>query len=55
MARPIKNTCIVKKITFEQHKQLVLDFFSEVIIQDDMFYQTLEEKTSFGMMISNWY
>lgn len=36
-----------KEITFEQHKQLVLDFFSEVIIQDDMFYQTLEEKNIF--------
>lgn len=36
-----------KEITFELHKQLVLDFFSEVIIQDDMFYQTLEEKNIF--------
>ena len=44
-----------KEITFEQHKQLVLDFFSEVIIQDDMFYQTLEEKNIFWNDDSNWY
>ncbi|MEG2276994.1 MAG: transcription antitermination protein NusB [Odoribacter sp.] len=36
-----------KEITFEQHKQLVLDLFSELIIQDEMFYQTLEEKNIF--------
>lgn len=36
-----------KEVTFEMHKKLVLDIFSELIIQDDMFYQTLEEKNIF--------
>lgn len=29
---------------FEQDKQFLLDFFMQLIVQDDMFYQTLEEK-----------
>lgn len=36
-----------KEINFDLHKQLVLDLFSELIIQDDIFYQTLEEKNIF--------
>lgn len=32
-------------VTFEEHKQLVLDIFSELIIQDDLFFQMLEEKS----------
>lgn len=36
-----------REVSFEAHKQLVLDLFSELIIQDDMFYQTLEEKSIF--------
>lgn len=33
-----------KDVSFESHKQLVLDMFSELIIQDDIFYQTMEDK-----------
>ena len=36
-----------KSPSFEQHKQIVLDLFSELIIQDEMFYQTMEEKSIF--------
>lgn len=36
-----------KEVSFEIHKQLVLDMFSELIIQDDLFYQTLEDKNIF--------
>lgn len=32
-------------VTFEEHKQLVLDIFAELIIQDDLFFQILEEKS----------
>ena len=34
-----------KEISFEQHKQLILDIFSELLIQDDLFYQIMEEKS----------
>ncbi len=37
----------VKEMNFEGHKQLVLDLFSELIIQDDFFYQIMEEKSIF--------
>ncbi len=37
----------LKNISFEQHKQLVLDLFADLIIQDEMFYQTMEEKSIF--------
>lgn len=30
---------------FEQDKQFLLDFFMQLIVQDDMFYQTMEEKS----------
>lgn len=36
-----------QNVTFETHKQLVLDLFSELIIQNELFYQTLEEKNIF--------
>ncbi len=36
-----------KEMNFEGHKQLVLDIFSELIIQDDFFYQIMEEKSIF--------
>ena len=36
-----------KEVTFEQHKQLVIDFFANIIIQDDLFFQTMEEKSIF--------
>lgn len=36
-----------KEMNFEGHKQLVLDLFSELIIQDDFFYQIMEEKSIF--------
>ena len=32
-------------VTFDDHKQLVLDIFAELIIQDDIFFQMLEEKS----------
>lgn len=32
-------------VMFEEHKQLVLDIFAELIIQDDLFFQILEEKS----------
>ena len=32
------------QVTFEEHKQLVLDIFAELIIQDDFFFQVMEEK-----------
>lgn len=32
-------------VTFDDHKQLVLDIFAELIIQDDLFFQMLEEKS----------
>ena len=32
------------EMTFADHKQLLLDFFSEILIQDDLFFQTMEEK-----------
>ncbi len=34
-----------KEVDFEQQKQLILDLFAELIIQDELFYQTLEEKS----------
>lgn len=34
-------------VSFENHKQLILDLFSELIIQDDILYQTLEDKNIF--------
>ncbi|MDE6452124.1 MAG: antitermination protein NusB, partial [Odoribacter sp.] len=36
-----------KDVSFETHKQLVLDMFSELIIQDDIFFQNLEDKNIF--------
>ena len=33
--------------SFETHKQLVLDIFAELIIQDDIFFQTLEDRNIF--------
>lgn len=36
-----------KEVNFDMHKQLVLDMFSELIIQDELFYQILEEKSIF--------
>lgn len=36
-----------KEVTFDMHKQLVLDLFTELIAQDDLFYQVLEEKSIF--------
>ena len=36
-----------KEVTFDRHKQLVLDLFTELIVQDDLFYQVLEEKSIF--------
>ena len=33
--------------SFETHKQLVLDMFAELIIQDDIFFQTLEDRNIF--------
>lgn len=33
-----------KNAGFEQDKQFLLDFFMQLIVQDDMFYQTMEEK-----------
>lgn len=36
-----------QNVNFETHKQFVLDLFSELIIQDELFYQTLEEKSIF--------
>ena len=34
-----------KDASFEDHKQMVINLFSEIIISDDMFYQTLEERS----------
>lgn len=34
-----------KEVSFEEHKQMVINLFAEIIISDDMFYQTLEEKS----------
>lgn len=34
-----------KDVSFEDHKQMVISLFSEIIISDDMFFQTLEEKS----------
>lgn len=34
-----------KDVSFEDHKQMVINLFAEIIISDDMFYQTLEEKS----------
>lgn len=36
-----------KEMNFEGHKQLVLDLFSQLITQDDFFYQIMEEKSIF--------
>lgn len=36
-----------KEVSYEEHKQLVIDLFSEIVIADDMFYQMLEEKSIF--------
>lgn len=36
-----------KDISFDTHKQIVLDLFSQLIIQDELLYQTLEEKNIF--------
>lgn len=38
---------VQKEVTFDMHKKLILDFFSEIITQDEMYYQTLEEKNIF--------
>lgn len=32
-------------VSFEDHKQMVINLFAEIIITDDMFFQTLEEKS----------
>lgn len=37
----------MKNITFEDHKKMVTDIFTEIITQDDVFFQTLEEKSIF--------
>ncbi len=34
-----------KEVSFDEHKQMVINLFAEIIISDDMFYQTLEEKS----------
>lgn len=34
-------------ISFDIHKQLVIDLFAELIIQDELYYQTLEERSIF--------
>lgn len=34
----------ISKAGFEQHKQFILDLFAQLIVQDDFFYQILEEK-----------
>lgn len=34
-----------KDVSFEDHKQMVIDMFTEIIVTDDMFYQMLEEKS----------
>lgn len=34
-----------KEVSFDEHKQMVISLFAEIIIPDDMFYQTLEEKS----------
>ena len=34
-------------VSFEEHKQLVLDIFSELILQNEMFYQIIEDKNIF--------
>ncbi len=34
-----------QSVTFDDHKQLILDIFAELIIQDDIFFQMLEEKS----------
>lgn len=33
-----------KEVTFEDHKQLVLKLFTDIIVPNDIFYQTLEDK-----------
>lgn len=33
-----------EEVTFDDHKDFVLKFFAELIAQDDIFFQTLEEK-----------
>lgn len=34
-----------KQHTFEDHKKIILDIFTEIIAQDDAFFQVLEEKS----------
>ena len=34
-----------KEVSFDEHKQMIINLFAEIIISDDMFYQTLEEKS----------
>lgn len=35
------------QVSFEDHKNLILDIFGEVLVQDDVFFQTLEDKNIF--------
>lgn len=41
-----KYMCL-KEVGFEEHRQLVIEIFSELVIANDMFYQMLEEKNIF--------
>ena len=36
-----------EKITFEDHKQLILKIFVDIITQNELFFQTLEDKSIF--------
>lgn len=37
----------LKEVTFEDHRKIIIDIFTEIITQDEMFFQTLEEKSIF--------
>ena len=32
-----------KEVNFEDHKRFILDIFTEIITQNDIFFQTLED------------
>lgn len=42
-----KNYMAASTLTFEDHKQFVLDLFTEILVQDDMLFESFEDKSIF--------
>lgn len=45
---PVYQKYMVQQdMSFDKHKQIILDMFSELLIQDDLLYQTFEDRSIF--------